>query len=77
MYVWPFVTAMHERVKGTKFCETKNCEVKVCKLNLQNCKNCLIKDGEWAHFITFIYLRTLFYFGIKSHKIEYTFKMYD
>ena len=77
MYVWSFVTTMHERVKRTKFCETKNCEIEVCKLNLQNWKDCLIKDGEWAHFIAFIYLWTLFYFGIKPHETESAFKMYD
>ena len=54
----------------------KNCEIKVCELDPEKWKNC----GKIANeqiFIVFIYLWTLFYFGIKSHKTEHTFKTHD
>ena len=50
-------------------CETKNCVIKVFELDLEKSKN----DRKTANdqiFVAFtiIYLRTLFYIGIKSHK---------
>ena len=64
-------------VKVTKYLyETKNWEIKVCKLDLENWKNCGIKDSEQADFYC-IYLFMDFNFGIKSHKVEHAFKTYD
>ena len=53
-------------------CETKNCEKRVCELDLQN--QTIVERLQMSRFLLhlLIYLCTLFYFGIKSHKIEHT-----
>ena len=77
-YVWPFVPPATKRLRELNICETENCEknVEKCELYLEQSKNC----GQFANeqiFVAFTYLlRTLFYFGRKSHKIEHTFNAY-
>ena len=67
-----------EGLREQNICETKNCEIKVCELDLENWKSCGIKDGVWAEFPRiYLFIYGLFTLGIKSHKIEHTFKMYD
>ena len=37
-------------LREQNICETNNCEIKVCELDLENWKNCGIKDGERVGF---------------------------
>ena len=52
--------------------------MKVCKLDLKKIKK-IVEGLRMSRFLMYllIYLWTLFYFDIKSHKIEHTFKMHD
>ena len=61
-------------LREKNICETKNWEIKVCELDLENWKNCGM--NKFLLHVR-IYLWTLFYYGMKSHKIERTFKPYD
>ena len=73
-----FVPPATKRLRELNIRETENCEknVEKCELYLEQSKNC----GQFANeqiFVAFTYLlRTLFYFGRKSHKIEHTFNAY-
>ena len=70
-YLNPFLPSSNKRSYILK--QTKNCEITVDELDLEKSKNC----GKIANeqiFIAFTYLWILFKFGIKSHKIEHTFK---
>ena len=74
--MWPFVPPDMKGLRELNICETKNCEIKVCEPHIENWKSC----GKIANeqiFIAFICLWTLFYSGIKSHKIDHTFKTHD
>ena len=63
-------------LRELNICEIKNCKINVCELDLEKSKN-YGKIGYEQIFIAFTYLWTLFYIGIKSHRIEQTFKMHD
>ena len=73
-----FCYARQERVKETRYCETKNCEINVWELDREQSKNCgKIAKEQIAITFIIIYLWTLLYIGIKSHKTEHTFKTHD
>ena len=76
-YLWPFVPPGTKGLSELNICEKKNCEIKVCELDLEKLKIAerLRMRRSLMHLL--IYLWTLFYFGIKSHKIEHTFKTHD
>ena len=63
-------------LRELNICEARNCEIKVCELDFEKSKNWR-KIANEQIFITFAYLSNLFYFDIKSHKIEHTFKTHD
>ena len=64
-------------LRELNICETKNCEIKVYELDLEKLKNCGKIANEQIFLHLLIYLWTLFYFGIKSHKMEHAFKTDD
>ena len=67
-------------MKGLR--ELNICETKICKINFVKWTSKKEKNVERLQMSRFllhllIYLWTLFYFGIKSHKVEHTFKTRD
>ena len=72
-----FCCTRRERVKKRNVCITKNCGIKACELDLKKLK--IVERMPMSRFLLHLlpYLWTLFYFGVKSHKIEHTFKTHD
>ena len=66
-----------KELRELNICETKNFEIKVVIWTSKTEKN--VERLRMSRFLfhLLIYLRTLFYFGIKSRKIEHTFKTND
>ena len=79
-YVWSFVPLSTNGLRELNICETKVCEI--VKLKFVNCysKNeKIVEKLRMSRFLLHLLINswTLFYFRIKLHNIEHTFKTHD
>ena len=71
IYLWPFVPLGKKGLRELNICETKKCEIKVYELYLEKWKyRGKIVNEQIFIACTYLFM-DLFYFDLKSHKIEH------